>query len=195
MTARAQSGMTLLETLIALIILSLAIVAAISMTGSAQLLNAAAQKRQQNIENAYAESFLIAQLENIAPTVREIVNGVPILDFSGSLNELNFVSASRSESELPVLQTTAIQISGGKLVLSRRPLQATGKTTSRELMSLAGTLKFHYGERKPDGGLAFSDNWTGRDRLPDIIVLSTESTTSEESRLILAAVPMLSSSY
>ena len=120
MTAKAQSGVTLLETLIALIILSLAIVAAISMTRGARALNAAAQKRQQNIENAYAESFLGAQFESIAPTVREVVNGVPILDFSGTASEMHFVSASRSDAELPVLQRTAILINGGKLAISRQ---------------------------------------------------------------------------
>ena len=195
MTAKAQSGVTLLETLIALIILSLAIVAAISMTRGARALNAAAQKRQQNIENAYAESFLGAQFESIAPTVREVVNGVPILDFSGTASEMHFVSASRSDAELPVLQRTAILINGGKLAISRSPLGADSKAATRELMASGGTLKFHYGGKNADRRTVFSDVWEGRDRLPDIILLTEESAGPEQSRLILATIPMLSSSY
>ena len=194
MTARAQSGMTLLETLIALVILSLAIVAAISMTGAARILNGAAQKRQQNIENAYAESFLGAQFENIAPAVREIINGVPILDFSGTASEMRFISASRSDAELPVLQRTAIRINGGELVLIRDPLNIDGKSSSRALMSTAGMLKFQYGERKPDRRIAFSDTWTSRDRLPDIIVLWNEIDPAQK-QLLVATVPRLSERY
>lgn len=187
--------MTLLETLIALVILSLAIVAAISMTSAAQALNAAAQKRQQNIENAYAESFLRAQIESMAPAVREIADGVPILDFSGTASGMRFVSASSSDAELPVLQRTVIELDGGKLVINRSPINAEGKVSTRELMSFAGKLKFQFGEEKSDRRIAYGSDWTDRDRLPDIIVLTTESNAPEQSRLILAAVPMLSSSY
>lgn len=195
MTARAQNGMTLLETLIALVILSLAILAAISMTSSARVLNAAAQKRQQNIENAYALSFLTAQFENIAPAVREIRNGVPILDFSGSPSEMRFVSASRSEAETPALQRTAIRTADGKLVIGRNPLTADARASERELMTTPGKLKFRYGDRSADGRIVLHENWTDRDRLPVLIVMTSETTAPEHSQMLLAAVPMLSTRY
>lgn len=187
--------MTLLETLIALIILSLAIVAAISMTNAARVLNAAAQKRQQNIENAYAESFLTAQFENIAPAVREIINGVPILDFYGSANEMRFVSAAQSEAELPALQRTAIRTSGGNLEISRSPVTLGAKTSVRELMAAPGTLKFQYGERTADGQIVLHDSWVDRAQLPALIVMARETTAPEHSQMLLAAVPMLSTRY
>jgi len=194
-TARAQSGMTLLETLIALVILSLAIIAAMSMTSSARVLNAAAQKRQQNIENAYALSFLTAQFENIAPAVREIRNGVPILDFYGSQSEMRFVSASRSEAETPALQRTAIRTADGKLVIGRNPLTADSRASERELLTTSGKLKFQYGDRDADGRIVFYDSWVDRDRHPALIVVTIESAAPGDSQTLLAAVPMLSTRY
>jgi len=195
MTARSQSGVTLLETLIALVILSLAIAATIAMTNTARLLNTAAQKRQRIVESAFGEAFLRAQLESIAPAVRETVNGAPIMDFYGAPSEIRFISSSIMQAELPMLQRTGLAISDGKLIMRRGPAKIAGEVASRALVTLPGPAKFQYGEIGVDGQLRFSDRWIDRERLPDVIALTGNAGPDNRSMPILAAEPALSSRF
>lgn len=194
MTPDSQRGMTLLETLIALVILSLAIVAALEMAGGARTLYSGAQRRQQLVEAAFAQAFIREQIEGIAPAVRGSVNGVPIVDFSGQPQEIRFVATSHAEAELPTLQRTRIVFESGELVLYRTPTQQPEAVQQRILATYPYEVRFQFGESS-GGGVRFTDSWTDRSKLPDIIKLIAENEAAGDVTPLAIAVPALTASY
>lgn len=194
MTQDSQRGMTLLETLVALVILSIAIAAAFEMANAARSLYGGAQRRQQLVEAAYAEAFIRDQIEGIAPAVRGSVNGVPIIDFSGEPHEIRFVATSNAAAELPTLQRTRIVFENGDLVLYRAPIRQPEAAQKRILAAYPYEVRFQFGERA-GGGVRFTDSWTDRPKLPDIIKLTAEIQATGEAAPLAIAVPALTASY
>lgn len=194
MTPDRQRGMTLLETLVALVILSLAVVAALEMAGAARTLHEGALRRQQLVEAAYAEAFIRDQIEGIAPAVSGSVNGVPMIDFSGGPHEIRFVATSRAAAELPALQRTRIVFENGDLVLYRAPALQPEASQRRVLATYPYAIRFQFGENG-GGGVRFADSWTSRAKLPDIIKLTAENETAGDIAPLAIAVPALTASY
>lgn len=194
MTPDRQRGMTLLETLIALVILSLAIAAALEMAGAARTLYGGALRRQQLVEAAFAEAFIRDQIEGIAPAVSGSVNGVPMIDFSGGPNEIRFVATSRAAAEFPTLQRTRIVLEKGDLVLYRAPARQPEASQRRILASYPDEARFQFGESVGDG-VRFTDSWTNRTKLPDIIRLTAENEATGDVAPLAIAVPALTARY
>ena len=194
MMAKSQRGMTLLETLIALVILAGAMTAALAIARTAERLNSAALRRQQYVDNAFGGSYLRALLEGAAPVVRETASGSPILDFSGGPQEISFHSTFFAEAERPRFEQARLSIVEGAVLLSRGA-KADGEQTPRVLMVLDGPARFRYGATSAEGRLHFVDDWSNRSTLPDAIVVEKSVDAESATHVALVAAPMLSSSF
>lgn len=190
-----QRGMTLLETLVALVILSLAVGAALGMLNTAKSLYTGAQRRQQLVEVAFAESFIRDQIEGIAPAVKEAINGAPVIDFSATRHEIRFIASSLVAAELPTLQQTRIVIENGELILYRAPIRQPEAVQRRVLASYPLAVEFRFGEIAKGGGVHYVKVWIGKSKLPDIVLLTAEGKLTGDSTLPVVAAPALSARY
>jgi prepilin-type N-terminal cleavage/methylation domain-containing protein len=190
-----QRGVTLLETLVALVILSLAVGAALGMLNTTKSLYAGAQRRQQLVEVAIAESFIRDQIEGIAPAVKESINGVPVIDFSGTRHEIRFIASSLVAAELPTLQQTRIIIENGELILYRAPVRQPEAVQRRVLASYPLAIEFRFGETAEGDGVRYVEAWVDKSKLPDIVLLTTEGGLTGDSSLLAIAAPALSARY
>lgn len=194
MEKSTQRGMTLLETLIALVILAGAITTALAIVRTAERLNAAGLRRQQNVDNAFGESYLRALFEGMAPVVSHAVDGAPILDFAGDASGLEFYSTHFADAERPHLNKTHIRIVDGAVLLSRER-DSDAAQNSRVLMILDASARLRYGEVIADGRLQFRDDWTGKSKLPDVIVIEDSGEDAVRPQLKVVAKPALSSQF
>lgn len=195
MRSRSQRGMTLIETLVAMVILSMAVVAAISLTRTAEKLNAAAQRRQQQADDAFGRAFVRAQIEGIAPVVVVDGSGTPSVKFNGSANEIDFYATCLTTAELPALHHASIRIVDGAVFLVNDADRETPETPSRRLFALEGDGAFRFGEISSDGTLVIHDDWVNRRRLPDIVMLQQKRSATNAAETILSAAPRLSSTF
>jgi hypothetical protein len=183
--------MTLLETLVALVILSLAIGAALNMTRTARTLYAAAERRQQAVEIAFSEAFLRDQLEGIAPVVVNAGDGSPVMDFNGAPYKISFIASKLTAAEAPAPQLTTISINGGVLSMRRAPVHSPQSGQSRILATYPFRVAFRYAEFGVNGGMAREDSWNARTGLPAAIILQRESADPAQETILVVASPAL----
>jgi len=187
----SQRGMTLLETLVALVILSLAIAAALTMARTARTLYAAAERRQQTVDIAFAESFLRDQIEGIAPAVVNAADGSPVIAFQGAPHEMRFIAAKLSAAETPAPQHTIFSINGGVLSMNRAPVSRPEADHSRILAAYPFPVAFKYAAFGANGVMTRDDFWAGKASLPTAIILQRESDDASEAPILLVASPAL----
>ncbi len=191
MRRTGQRGLTLLETLVALVILAGAFAAALAMMRTADRLTASAQHRQALVDNAYGLSYVRALVEGAAPVVQSAQGGVPILDFSGAPDALSFFSAHFAAADRPPLKRTTLRIVDGEIQL----LRAGDAAPPRTLAKLDRASRFLFGEIGPDGALAFRDDWTGRTKLPVVVIIAQKDGSADAQQPMIAAFPRLSTEY
>ncbi len=195
MRKKQQRGLTLLETLVALVILAGAFTAALAMTRTADRLNAAAQRRQTLVDNAYGISRLRSLFEEVAPVVRAAPNGVPILDFSGTATEVSFFSAHLAAAERAPIERTTVRIADGAITISSDHTPLGDPSASRALAILDRAIRFQFGEIGADGTLVFKDEWGDRPDLPALIMIAPATAPGAPQSPILAATPRLSPEF
>lgn len=191
MSPASQRGVTLLETLVALVILSLAIGAAINMARTARTLYAAAERRQQAVDIAFAESFLRDQIEGIAPVVVNAADGSPTMDFDGAPHEMRFIASKASAAESPAQQITTFSINGGILSMRRAPVHSPQSGQSRTLATYPFPVAFKYAAVGVNGDMSREDFWSAKPQLPAVIILQRESEEPVPATLLVVASPAL----
>lgn len=189
-----QRGMTLLETLIALIILAGALTAALAISRTAERLNSAGLRRQQSVDSAFGEAYLRALLEGAAPVIRETVGGAPILDFSGGPDEIAFYSSHFAEAETPHLARIRLHIVDGAVLLSR-DAEADGEQEQRTLMIFEPPLRFRYGLASMEGGVQFRTDWINQTVFPSVIVIERPAKDESAPHPEFVATPFLSAKF
>lgn len=190
-----QRGLTLLETLVALVILAGSFTAALAMTRTADRLNAAAQRRQALVDNAYGFSRLHALLEAAAPIVRHARNGVPILDFAGDSTEVTFFSTHLAAAEKAPIERMTVRIVDGAITISRDGDTANDSSVPRTLARLDRAARFQFAEIGTNGELVFKDEWEDRPDLPVVIIVTSVTDSDVSLAPFLAATPRLSPEF
>lgn len=194
MNNRRQRGFTLIETLISLIILAGALSAALAMIRTAESLNAAAQRRQQFVDNAYGESYLRALLVGAAPVIVKSASGAPVVDFRGTPDEITFYSTYFVAAEAPVLRKRRLTVKDGAIFISASIDGPEEGLEARKLVDLDGPAEFRFGAGGTEG-LQFRDSWIGENRLPAVIVVTRTTDTGAIMPPVVAAAPILSAAF
>ena len=193
----APQGFTLMETLIALVLLSLML--SILFSGlrlGAGSWDAAQRQVEDSTEWAIAARFVHRQLAMAMPVkVFDIQPGVQQLAFRGDADRVGFVSALPSHLgggglRWITLYTGATE-EGGGLLLSHRlyhPDTFAGMdfADAEATLLLPGVSRLdlrYYGQRRDDEAPAWFDTWSD-ERLPLLIAL--DLTTTDARRITLA---------
>jgi general secretion pathway protein J len=192
-----QQGFTLMETLIALVLLSLML--SILFSGlrlGAGSWDAAQRQVEDSTEWAIAARFVHRQLAMAMPVqVFDTQPGVPQLAFRGDADRVGFVSALPSHLGGGGLRWVTLYTGGTEegrgLLLSHRlyhPDTFTGMDfeDSEATLLLPGVSRLvlrYYGQRRDDEAPVWLDTWSD-DRLPLLIAL--ELTTMDGGQTTLA---------
>lgn len=189
----AQLGLTLVELLVSIAIISVMMVIGLGLTGAATRAYAAAERRQAILDLVAASQFLKSQIEGAAPVVAGFDSGRPIIYFEGGAHALEFVSAEPAQAELPVLQSTRIYLDGENLVLARAPLSNKGRSERRILASGVTDLRLGYAGVRGGGELA--SEWSGRSEFPALVVIEADTAPGLPKWRALSAEPRVATSW
>lgn len=190
---RGQSGVTLIELLVALAIISVMTVAGLGLTQAARYAFAGAERRQSVLDSIAARRFLAAQIESASPVVASVDSGRPLIFFGGDEQSLDFVSAEPVQAELPSLQRTRLYLEGKDLVLERFPLDGSGGVERRIIASGIERLRLSYTATASDG--AFVAGWRGRSEFPSLVTITAEPAAGAPKWPPLAARPRLAARW
>jgi general secretion pathway protein J len=189
-----QRGFTLVELLIAIVLLALLTTMLFGgLRAATRHLGQASGRLDRSAQIALVENFLRAQLANAQPLPASGTDP-PVLDFAGESDRLAFVTLSPPGVAFGGLQVLSLAFAsdGGRLVLSAHPYRGAGEeqaaASSRVLFDhVAEAALAYFGTTSPDEPPRWHDTWRDKVSLPELARLSlvfTDHTTIPE--LIIA---------
>lgn len=165
----SQSGMTLVETLVGLVILTLMAVLSLQLIDASNRTFDQGERMNDMSSRTAAIEFVRTQLESAAPQVERIEGGAPILLFRGERDSIVFVSSEPMMAETQCQQLTKLSVESSDLIVERTPLCGERASQRRILIHGVTRLEIAY---SGEGGPAELNSWKERSALPGLITLT-----------------------
>lgn len=189
-----QAGLTLLEMLVGLVIISMLAMLAFQTLRSSQLMLNQAARRQSDSDERAAVAFIRDQIESAAPVVARVDAGRAIVAFTGDDDSIEFVSAAPLAAEEPQFQRMRLFLEDSALVMERAPLQSAGEPRRRLLLNRVAALTIEYGYVNGDSLLQFDRAWRDRSEAPKIIRF-TYNHIGRDDAIVFLASPKISAVF
>ena len=182
---RSSRGFTLIEMLIAMTLLGIMVVLLFSsLKIAAESWNAGEAKIVEVNKKAVVYQFFKRHLTTIRPLFDPVlsqggdVDQLPQPAFQGQSQRLRFVAAlpvSAARKGLQVFEIAADSREPSTLLVALSPYQQTEPSQPEQVVLLEHIKAFsfsYFGKKEEGGASAWLDEWTGADRLPQLIKVS-----------------------
>ena len=188
-----DSGLTLYELLIALVVLGLVLTLASSAIGFARRSVESVRPNQTAERAEYVSAYLRELLSSARSTLKPTDDEVLRLAFVGEPDRLEFVSPSPAPSVTPGLYRVIVEMSSEGLVLQYRlDRSSRADFESVSLMAELQNAAFEYGVLNESGDWSWKEDWKHQRALPNALSLRLEFLESSPDEAMTVFIPISS---